>query len=207
MTAGSRTREREAAIGCCSHTGWAAIVLVAGGFARPEVLIRRRAELGDPTGRVRRNVYQAARALTPAEAAVRVEAAERIAAEQAAAALERIVSEATDEGAVVHSCAVVVGAFPTGAQLESILASHALAHAAEGRLYQRALLQSAEACGLDTVAVPQRSIWEQGESVLGVAQDELRHSIDQLRREVGPPWAQDQKLAALAAWIALARSS
>jgi hypothetical protein len=48
-------------------------------------------------------------------------------------------------------------------------------------------------------------IWEQGESALGVARDELRHWIDQLRREVGPPWAQDQKLAALAAWIALAR--
>ena len=31
--------------------------------------------------------------------------------------------------------------------------------------------------------------------------------IDQLRRTVGPPWAQDQKLAALASWIALARSS
>jgi hypothetical protein len=207
VTAGSRRRERAAAIGCRAHTGWAVLVLVAGGFARPEVLFRGRAELGDPAGRVRRNVYQAARALKPAEAAVLVQAAERIAAEQAVAALERTVSEATDEGAVVRSCAVVVGVFPAGARLESILASHALAHAAEGRLYQAALLQSAEACGLGTVAVPKRSIWEQGESALGVSQDELRHWIDQLRREVGPPWAQDQKLAALAAWIALAQSS
>jgi hypothetical protein len=31
--------------------------------------------------------------------------------------------------------------------------------------------------------------------------------LDELRRDVGPPWAQDQNLAALAAWIALARSS
>jgi hypothetical protein len=207
VTAGSRKRDRAAAIGCRAHTGWAVLVLVAGGFARPEILFRGRAELGDPAGRVRRNVYQAARGLKPAEAAVLIEAAERIAAEQAAAALERTVREATDEGAVVRSCAVVIGAFPAGARLESILASHALAHAAEGRLYQGALLQSAEAYGLDTVAVPKRSIWEQGESALGVAQDELRHWIDQLRREVGPPWAQDQKLAALAAWIALARSS
>ena len=92
-------------------------------------------------------------------------------------------------------------------RLESILASHALAHAAEGRLYQGALLQSAAASGLDTVAVPRRSIWEQGEAAFGIATDELRHWIDELRREVGPPWAQDQKLAALAGWIALARSS
>jgi hypothetical protein len=207
VTAGSRKRERAAAIGCRAHTGWAVLVVVAGGFVRPEILFRGRAELGDPAGRVRRNVYQAARALKTAEAAILVEAAERIAVEQAAAALERTVREATGEGAVVRSCAVVTGAFPAAARLESILASHALAHAAEGRLYQGALLQSAEAHGLDTLAVPKRSIWEHGESALGVAEDELRLWIDQLRREVGPPWAQDQKLAALAAWIALARLS
>jgi hypothetical protein len=87
-------------------------------------------------------------------------------------------------------------AFPRGARLESILASHALAHAAEGRLYQGALLQGAESRGLEAIAIPKRSIWEQGESALGVARDDLRDWIDQLRREVGPPWAQDQLAAA-----------
>jgi hypothetical protein len=195
------------ALGCRAHTGWAALVVVAGGFARPEVVLRHRAELGDPRGRVRRNVYHAARALEPAAAAELVEAAERIAAEQAAAALGRTLREAKDADAVVRPCAVVVGAPAGRARLESILASHALVHAAEGRLYQSALLQGAESLGLDAVAIPKRSIWEQGEATLGVGQDELRGWIDELRREVGPPWAQDQKLAALAAWIALARSS
>jgi hypothetical protein len=198
---------RAAALGCRAHTGWAALVVVAGGLSRPEVLFRGRAELGDPAGRVRRNVYQAARALEPSAAAAQVAAAERIAGEQAAAALERIVRQMTDKDAVVRSCAVVVGTFPREVRLESVLASHALAHAAEGRLYQAALLQGAESCGLDAVAIPKRSIWEQAEEALGVAEDELRRWIDQLRRELGPPWAQDQKLAALAAYIALARSS
>jgi hypothetical protein len=206
VTAGSRDSGRAAALGCRAHTGWAALVVVAGGVARPEVVFRGRAELGDPTGRVRRNVYHAAGALELAEAAALVEAAERIAAERAGAALERTVRDAADEGAVVRSCAVVVGKF-SGARLESILASHALAHAAEGRLYQGALLQGAESRGLEPVAIPKQSIWEQGESALGVGRDELRHWIDQLRREIGPPWAEDQKLAAVAAWIALARSS
>jgi hypothetical protein len=43
-----------AALGCRAHTGWAALVVVAGGFTRPEVVLRGRAELGDPRGRVRR---------------------------------------------------------------------------------------------------------------------------------------------------------
>jgi hypothetical protein len=206
-TVGSRDTERVGALGCRAHTGWAALVVVAGGVARPEVLLRRRAELADPAGRVRRNVYQAARGLEAAEAAPLVEAAGRIAANRSAEALEQTVRAAADEGAAVRSCAVVVGALAAHVPLESILASHALAHAAEGRLYQRALLQGAESRGLDALAVPKRSIWEESEAALGVAREELRQRLDRLRREVGPPWAEDQKLAALAAWIALARSS
>jgi hypothetical protein len=151
-------------------------------------------------------VYQSARGLEPAEAATLIEAAERIAAEQAAAAVERTVRDAAREGATVRSCAVVVGASRREVRLESILKSHALAHAAEGRLYEDALLRSAESHGLNTFGFPKQSIWEQGEGTLGVARDELRQLMDDLRPELGPPWAQDQKLAALAAWIALARS-
>src|SRR5207247_5197378 len=160
-----------------------------------------------PRGRVRRNAYHAARGLGEAAAAELVEAAERIAVEQAAAALERTVRRAQEEeGAVVRTSAVVVGA-ASAAPLGSILRSHAHIHAAEGRLYQRALLQGAESRGLTAFPIPKRSIWERAETALGVDRDALRQWIDELRREVGPPWAEDQKLAALAAWIALAQST
>ena len=182
------------------------MVVVAGGVAQPEVVFRGRGELGDPSGTVRRNVYHAARRLEPAAAADLVEAGEQIAAIQARAVLERALREAGDAGAAVRSCAVVVGTHTGEPRFESILASHALVHAAEGRLYQRALLQSAASRGLETVPIPKRSLWEEGEAALGIAEDELRHRIDELRRQVGPPWAEDQKLAALAAWIALART-
>jgi hypothetical protein len=166
------------------------LVVVAGEVTRPEVVLRSRADLGDPAGRVRKNAYHAARTLQPRAAVELIEAAERIATEQAELAIASAVRGAAQCGAVVRSCAVVVGASGE-APLESILRSHALVHAAEGRLYQRALLRAAASCGLDAVAVPKQSIREQGE-------------IDQLRRELGPPWAEDQKLAALAAWLALA---
>jgi len=197
---------RAAAIGCRAHTGWAALVVVGGSIPRPDVILRRRVELRDPTGQVRPNAFQRARSLDLPAAAELVAAAERIALERATVALEETSREVVDVGAVVGSCAVVVGA-SHDAPLESILASHALAHAAEGRLYERALLQGAESGALTAVAVPKRSIWERGEETLGVAADDLRVWIDQLRRELGPPWAEDQKLAALAAWIALAPSS
>jgi hypothetical protein len=178
---------RAGALGCRAHTGWAALVVVAGS----DVVLRKRIELADPAGRVRKNAYQAARGLGLGEASALVEAAARIATERATAEIQRTVREA--EGAEVRLCAVVVGA-SREAPLESILASHALAHAAEGRLYQSALLRGAEACGLEAIAVPKQSIPEQ----------ELRR-VEELRRELGPPWAEDQKLAAVAAWIALSR--
>ena len=206
VTHGSRDSGRAAAIGCRAHTGWAALVVVGGDVKRPAVLVRGRVELRDPDGRVRPNVYQAARGLDLAAAAARIQVTERIAVEQAGAAIGRTLRAAAEAGALVCLCAVVVGA-SREIQLESILASHALAHAAEGRLYQQALLQGAESRGLDAVAVPRRSIWEQGAAALGVAPDELRTWLDGLRRKIGSPWAEDQKLAGLAAWIALARSS
>jgi hypothetical protein len=205
VTTAPRDSELAAAIGCRAHTGWAAVVVVAGGADRPEIVFRGREELADPEGRVRKNAYHAARGLEGAAAADLVEAAGRIAAEQAATALEQTVRRAADEGAVVRSCSVVVGAPAGQARLETILRSHALVHAAEGRLYQGALLQGAESCGLHPVAVPKQAIWEEGETALGITGDELRRRLDDVRREVGPPWAEDQKLAALAAWIALAR--
>jgi hypothetical protein len=186
-------------IGCRAHTGWAALVVVGGSPARPEILLRCRADLADPHGRVRKNAYQASRGLKPSDAATRVAAAERVAGEHAAAALEAIAQEHE-----VRVCAVVTGAF-AGAPLESILASHALAHAAEGKLYQEALLRGATSLGLDAVSVTRRSIWEQGESALGIGREELKSRLDGLRAELDAPWAEDQKLAALAAWIALAR--
>jgi hypothetical protein len=160
------------------------------------VVLRRRAELADPAGRVKKNAYQAARSLETAVASQLVAAAEEVAAERATAEIERTVRESNGEGADVRLCAVVVGSATPAPPLESILRSHALAHAAEGRLYQEALLEGAEACGLETVAVPKQSLSEERA---------LRKWADGLRRELGPPWAEDQKLAALAARIALAR--
>ena len=192
-----------AAIGCRAHTGWAALVVIAGHRTQLDVVVRRRIELADPTGVVPRAVYQRSREMKPADAAARVAVAERIATEGAAAELASAVREAEDAGRRVRCCAVVVGSLSAEIPLEAILASHALAHAAEGRLYQEALLDGAEAAGLEPIAVARASIWDEACWTLGVSVDELRGSLATVRREIGPPWAEDQKLGALAALVAL----
>jgi hypothetical protein len=196
---------REAAIGCRAHTGWAALVVVAGDATRLDVVARHRIELSDPAGTAPRAVYQRSRGLPPAEAAARVAVAQRIASERAAAGLESAVREAGDAGVLVQSCAVVVGSLSAETPLASILASHALSHAAEGRHYQQALLEGAQACRLDAVAVARASIWDEACWAAAVSADDLSGQLAAVRREIGPPWAEDQKFAALAALIALAQ--
>jgi len=168
------------------------------------VVARRRIELVDSAADLPRAVYQRSRGLEPAEAAVRVAAIERMAAERAAGELESAVREAADAGVGVRRCGVVVGNLSAEISLESILASHALAHAAEGRLYQEALLDGAGAAGLEPLAVARASIWDEACWALDVSVDDLKTQLGDVRREVGAPWAEDQKLAALAALLALA---
>jgi hypothetical protein len=75
--------------------------------------------------------------------------------------------------------------------LDQILASHALLHAAEGQLFERAVIEAANDAGLSVHIVEPRSI-------------EISESVDALRRSVGAPWQKDHKWATTAALAALA---
>jgi hypothetical protein len=61
------------------------------------------------------------------------------------------------------------------ASLEQILASHALLDAAEGHLFERAVIEAVRDAGLRIRVVEAHSI-------------EVPAAVDALRRRVGPPW-------------------
>jgi hypothetical protein len=69
--------------------------------------------------------------------------------------------------------------------LERILAAHALLHAAEGALYEEALLDAATRAGLSALLVEERTI-------------EIPAALDRIGKQLGPPWQKDHKLAASA---------
>ena len=76
--------------------------------------------------------------------------------------------------------------------MERILASHALLHAAEGALFERALVAAAAEIGIPA-RVSDPDMLEVGDA------------LDALRKTLGPPWQKDHKLAAAAALAALRR--
>ena len=91
---------------------------------------------------------------------------------------------------------------PVGVE-EQILASHALIHTADGELFREALLHAGAQRHLATIAIREREVLAAASKALRMAPGALTRRIAALGRPIGPPWSQDEKLAAVAAWLGL----
>ena len=192
-----------AALGFSARTGWAAAVAVAldrGG--RPVLLERRMVELIDST--VPRQVYHAASGLPLDRAATMVRRSEQVAGELAGAAVASMVAGLLSRGETAVAAGIPVGGSPVPAELETVLASHMLLHAAEGDLFRQALMAAADEHGLEVFAIPARDLMAAAGRELGSSADTIRRTLTELGRPLGPPWRKDEKDATLAAWLALA---
>jgi hypothetical protein len=90
--------------------------------------------------------------------------------------------------------------------VDEILAVHFRMHKAEGVLYREALARATERCGVALVALREKDLPELAAEALDRPPAALAKTLDALGRSAGPPWARDQKDAALAAWVALTAS-
>src|SRR5262249_29869363 len=88
-------------------------------------------------------------------------------------------------------------------EFEKILASHALIHTADGELFRESMRQACGRAKLPMSAIKERELLATvAERVRKRPQFLTRH-VAALGKSIGPPWTQDEKLAALAAWLAL----
>lgn len=189
------------AFGMKAHSGWAAVVVVGKRHGDLTVVDRRRIELVEDEWA--RQPYHAADDLKPdaARKVVKrgVEAAHRVTAREMRAAVRREREREND----VAACAVLVADPMPDWSVEEILAVHFRMHKAEGVLFREALVRGTRACGLKLVAIPEKLLTKHAESALGSPVSGLVKKIATLGKSVGPPWGKDQKMAALAAMVAL----
>jgi len=94
-----------------------------------------------------------------------------------------------------------------GSQIDPALIAnaHIRAHALEGQLFRTTLVDALRAKGIGSVVFIERDVYVEAATHLKRAVGEMRHAIQNLGRSVEGPWRAEQKLAALAAWIALSR--
>jgi hypothetical protein len=186
---------KRVALGWKTHSGWAALVVIAtdGELA---VLDRRRVELVDPADAYwAKQPYHAAEGLDRDDARDVVKRAIAAAKRSALREMRTALGRAREAKLTVAACAVVAGAPMPEWTVDEILAVHFRMHKAEGVLWSDALLGAAEACGVPTVAVREKA--------LAAEPKQTTERIARLGKEIGPPWAADQKQATLAALLAL----
>ena len=196
---------QKAAIGLRAHSGWAALVALTGPADSPEVIARRRIEIADPKIRGSKQPFHAAEALKFPDAKVYIEQCVRSTERLAREALQAAIDGLRDRRAEPAGCAIILGSGRKLPGLEAILKSHALIHTAEGEFFRNALVEACGHCGIPVLGVKEKELFERGAAQFRTPVSELERRVQEMGKPLGPPWTQDQKYAALAAWMALGK--
>ena len=189
------------ALGFKAHIGWSAGVLLAGPVNAPVVMRRFRLALVDPDKPESHEPYHAARELPLDDAEQLIRRASRTVDTLAEAALSECI-EGVQTSEVVGACVITSSAKPR--DLESTLRSHLQVHVAEGDLVRDALRSSCQGLSIPVISFREKALFDEADRVLGKSAKEVTKKLGMLGKNVGAPWAQDQKLCALAAWLTLA---
>lgn len=150
--------------------------------------------------------YHAAETLKPEIARALVERGIKSANSAAAKELKILVQREVDRKNVVTACAVLSSSAMPEWTVDEILSVHFRMHKAEGVLFREAILKAAKLCKLRAIEILEKSLMSEAPSRLGLSEKSLTTTIANLGKVCGPPWARDQKDAAVAAMIALSES-
>jgi hypothetical protein len=105
-------------------------------------------------------------------------------------------------GDALRGFGLVVGSIVDPASIGN---QHIRAHASEGRLFRTAVADAARSAGFDSTVFVERELHEKAEHALRIPVDQLRAKLTELGRVVDGSWRAEDKLAALAAWLVLAK--
>lgn len=195
-----------AALGFRAHSGWAVLAAAGGQAGAPMVLLRRRVDLADPAIRGSVQPYHAAAQTDPREAAGYIGRCARSTSAMAQRAVRAAVEELHRKSYRVSGCCVLEASGRPLPDLASILAAHPLIHTAEGVFFRQSLKEACAACGLPVVGIKERDLLDQAAARLCMSTADLLRRAAEMGKGVGPPWRQDEKLSAIAAWLVLTDS-
>ena len=194
---------RTAAIGFCAHSGWAAMVVLGGTVAVPQLLGRSRIQLIDASDTESKQPYHAVEFLCIEEATGRLDGYMAIATRLAQQSLRAQSEQLHGRGVALRAAGIVDSSGRKRIALPSILASHALIHAADGDHFRNALFVAAEQCRLQVCRIPAKGLEDHAVKCLRAPIDRILETVKNLGAGKGPPWGADQKKAALLAWSLL----
>ena len=193
------TKPRVAALGLRVKSGWAAAVLLTGTARSPQLCDVRRIELSDPQHPETRQPYHAAMGKLERDARKinqRVDVVRGIAQQSIATLLAGY----RRQNLRIRRAALVVG---SQIDPDSIANPHIRAHAFEGQLFRSVLEESLRAHRIRIKVIIERHAYARAVEELKQTDQNVRRMIQNLGRETETPWRAEQKLGAVAAWLAL----
>jgi hypothetical protein len=114
----------------------------------------------------------------------------------------RALKEIISTFGALKTCCVLTGPERPLPGLSAIFASHSLMHAAEREFFRDAVRDAAVRKGIQTEMVKEKDLPALAKLLPG-SDATRRATLSAFGKQVGSPWAQDEKLAATAAWSAM----
>ena len=196
---------KQAALGFRAHSGWTALVAISLDEGSPRVLLRQRPHLVKKFTLEFRQPYHSAQKVSPAEGRSFISFVRAEARSLAYQVIRCAQTSLREQDCELTRCALLLSSGRPLPALPQILATHALIHTADGELFREALLHASKRCGVETFTTRESGFVETASEALRLPSDELVRRLATLGSELGPPWAQDEKFAALVAWLSLTR--
>jgi hypothetical protein len=192
-------KPQPAALGFRVKSGWAAAVLLTGSSRSPQLCDVRRIDLSDPRLAETRQPYHAAMGRLETDT-TKINRRVRLVRTIAQQSIATLLADYRQKNHAIGRAAIVVG---SQVDPDSIANDHIRAHAFEGQLFRSVLEEALQANRIRTEILIERDAYAQGATKLEKSNDNLRSVIQDLGRAAQGPWRAEQKLAALAAWLAL----
>jgi hypothetical protein len=189
-----------AILGFRVKSGWAAAVLLAGPVESPQTLGRRVIQLCDPGIPESKQPYHAKMGTLQTDDA-KVERLRKVIAKAAQESVSELMKEFQSDDRPINRANLVVGSDIDPARIAN---DHIRAHALEGWLFRTVLEDALQSYGLNCAVIVERNAYKQAGEILDKSEEQLKQSLAQLGRALSGPWRADEKMAALAAWLALA---
>jgi hypothetical protein len=189
------------AVGFTVKSGWASAILLAGPVTSPRVLDSQRIDLSDPAIPESRQPYHAGFATARAGGPVlsRLLASVEQFGRQSVTGVIRQYQTVEPE---LRGIGVVVGSLIDPTRIGN---EHIRIHALEGRLFRGVVQDTAARNKLACSIWRERDLYGFAARMFKRPEEELRGTVAALGRGMAGSWRAEQKAAALAAWLVLAR--
>ncbi len=187
------------------HSGWAATIVLCGPPDAPVVVDRRKIQLVKTFTYTFRQPYHTAEKMLRQDALKFIRGVQSDSQRLALSSLRSLQTDLAEGDFKIVRGALLLSSGRALPELEQILASHALIHTADGELFRDSLRTACARCDLPLQGIREKELFATASKALGIQAAILKRRIAAFGKSLGPPWSQDEKFAALAAWLTLAR--